>query len=507
VSTPLGRLAIVAHSHAPWLLGHGVWPVGEEWLRQAWAHSYLPLVKLLRDRAERGERQLLTLGITPVLAAQWDRADSIAEQARWLADWQTRASGKALQARAEQNAAARADASRQFQLASHRLHELTTHWSAGGSAAIRPLIDAGVIEVLGGPLTHPFTPHLLEPFAHLALSAGLRDHTVRLGRRPAGIWAPECAYAPGLEDIYRDHAVSHFVVDGPTLQGTKNASKGKNSRTGNLPLHRPHRIGSTDVVAFARDLDLTYRVWSPRRGYPGNQWYQDFHTFDHEWGLHSSRVTSRSSSHKAPYDPQRAAAHVQRDARDFLDRARRIMQNSTEDDPLVVVAYDTELFGHWWHEGPQFLSAIFDEAPQADITVTTLQAELEQAMRHPGVELPAGTWGSGKDYRVWAEGEAGTLRDRGTALQYAVLDYLHRQPNSWRTARNHTADSIVTELLLALASDWAFMITKDSAADYARGREREHFARVGELLRRAHHDPALVLNDDRFPFLDARDVN
>ena len=48
-----GRLAIVLHSHSPWLLGYGTWPVGEEWLRQAWGQAYLPLVQLLRARAEQ----------------------------------------------------------------------------------------------------------------------------------------------------------------------------------------------------------------------------------------------------------------------------------------------------------------------------------------------------------------------------------------------------------------------------------------------------------------------
>lgn len=487
-----GRLAIVLHSHSPWLLGHGSWPVGEEWLRQAWAQAYLPLVQLLRNRAERGERDLLTVGITPVLAAQWDEPDSVHEQRRWLADWRIRAAGKGIQAVANSDSVASAEAQRQHRAALAMEMEFDAHWSAGGSAALRPLVDAGVIEVLGGPMTHTFTPHLLAPFAHLALESGLRDHTARLGTRPAGIWAPECAYTPGLEEIYQRHGAEHFLVDGPTLQ-----------HVGASP-HRPHRIGDSDVVAFGRDLSLTYRVWSPRRGYPGNQWYQDFHSFDHEWGLRPYRVTSRSSGAKEPYDPQRAAARAVEDAQDFVQRAHEAIRSSTEDDPLVVVAYDTELFGHWWYEGPLFLDAVLDLAPTAGIALTTLRAERKRASDRPGLRPTAGSWGSGKDFRVWAEGEAGDLRARGTAAQYAVLAYLQSLPESWRAARNTTADAIMTELFLAMSSDWAFMITKDSAAQYARSRAEAHFDRLAELLRSAHHDPALQIADDRLPFLDAR---
>jgi 1,4-alpha-glucan branching enzyme len=308
----------------PWLLGYGTWPVGEEWLRQAWAHAYLPMFALLRERAERGLTHQLTLGVTPVLAAQWDDRTSVHEQTRWIADWHTRASGKALEASRTADESAARDAQRNYQLAITAARELDEHWSAGGSAALRPLVDSGVIELLGGPLTHTFTPHLADPLIDLSLQAGLADTTARVGHRPTGIWAPECAYRPGLEQFYARHRVGHFMVDGPTLQ-----------RAG-APLHQPHRIGDTDVVAFGRDLELTYRVWSPDSGYPGDPWYLDFHSFDHAWGMRSYRVTNKQSDAKDPYEPEATAASIDRDVDDFISAARTIMLNSSTADPVIV---------------------------------------------------------------------------------------------------------------------------------------------------------------------------
>lgn len=490
----VGRLAIVLHSHSPWLLGYGTWPVGEEWLRQAWAQSYIPVVALLRERAERGRTSMLTLGITPVLAAQWDQPASVTEQSRWIEDWRWRAIGKAIAATTKTDHQSGIDAARHYSLAHQTAAEFSAHWSAGGSAAVRPLADAGAIEILGGPMTHTFTPHLLEPIAHLAFESGLVDSTVRLGTRPRGVWLPECAYRPGVEHMLQNHGVTHTVVDGPTVQHV------------GASLHRPHRVSDSDVVVFARDLSLTYRVWSPRRGYPGSSWYQDFHSFDHEWGVRSSRVTRRSSPVKKPYEQDRAHQQVHKDARDFLDHARRVMVRSSETDPLVVVAYDTELFGHWWHEGPLFLSAVLDGAAEADIELTTLSRERDRALNAPGIDLPAGSWGSGKDFGVWEDGEAGALRDAGRALQYAVVDHMDRSAQDRDAERDSCIDGIATELLLGLASDWAFMVTKDSAVDYARDRARGHFAVVSELLQ-AHsrsnhttHQP----RDVRLPFVDAR---
>jgi len=491
----IGRLAIVLHSHLPWLLGYGTWPVGEEWLRQAWAHSYLPVFALLRERAERGLTDQLTLGVTPVLAAQWDDRDSIAEQGRWIADWRLRAAGKALESTRRQDPIAAHDARRHFRLAADAEGELATHWSGGGSAALRPLIDSGVIELLGGPITHAFTPHLVNPIADLSLSAGLADTSVRTGYRPEGMWAPECAYEPGLEDLYARHGITHFMVDGPTLQHV------------GASMHRPHRIAGSDVVAFGRDLSLTYRVWSPRRGYPGDPWYQDFHTFDHDWGLRSYRVTKKTSDLKKPYDQRSAQARVMRDADDFIATARDVMRHSTTKDPVVVVAYDTELFGHWWHEGPAFLSAVLDKAPQAGIELTTLSRERERASDGPAIEIPSGSWGSGKDFGVWEHGEAGDLKRRGRGAQYAVARYLDSRRDQMTAGRDTFGDGLTTELFLGLASDWAFMISKDSAAEYARGRADAHFRRVSELLQNAHHSqsaPPIMGPDTRLPFLDSR---
>ena len=92
------------------------------------------------------------------------------------------------------------------------------------------------------------------------------------------------------------------MVDGPSLHG-------------DTALGRP--VGDSDVVAFGRDLQVSYRVWSPKSGYPGHAAYRDFHTYDHVTGLKPARVTGRNvpSDAKAPYDPERADARGRRPRR------------------------------------------------------------------------------------------------------------------------------------------------------------------------------------------------
>ncbi len=456
----VGAFCLVLHSHLPWLAHHGRWPVGEEWLYQAWAHAYLPVLDVVRRLAAEGGRDLLTLGVTPVLAAQLDDPHCLRGVHDWLGGWLLRAHG----------AAPRLPdlAAREHRLATGALQVFERDWRHGASPMLRGLAGAGAIELLGGPATHPFAPLLLPEVRTFALETGLADTAIRLGARPAGIWAPECGYGPGMEHEYAAAGVRRFLVDGPALHG-------------DTALARP--VGTSEVLAFGRDLDVTYRVWSPRSGYPGGRDYRDFHTFDHASGLKPARVTGRSvePEHKRPYDPDRAAAAVARDAADFVSVVRERLVELRERlgrPGLTVAAFDTELFGHWWHEGPAWLEAVLRALPAAGVHVTTLRGAVDAGLVGEPVEVPPSSWGSGKDWRVWAGDQVADVVALNERVQKAVLDASYRAAGP---ARDSVRDALAQQALLALSSDWAFMVSKDSAAGYARDRAHGHAARVEEL--------------------------
>jgi len=476
-----GTFCLVLHSHLPWLAHHGSWPVGEEWLYQAWAHSYLPVVDLVRRFAEEGSRDVLTLGVTPVLAAQLDDPYCLRTFHEWLGHWQLRAvQASTLPGLGDLGAAEHLAATRATET-------FETQWRHGFSPILRSLVDSGVIELLGGPLTHPFQPLLDSRVRDFALRTGLEDTALRIGRRPAGIWAPECGYAPGMEDGYAAAGVERFLVDGPSLHGDTSAAR---------------TVGSSGVVCFGRDLEVTYRVWSPKAGYPGHANYRDFHTWAHEVGLKPSRVTGKQVAphEKAPYEPALAEETLRLHVKDFVDtvvtRLRSLRQRHGRR-ALVVAAYDTELFGHWWHEGPAWLEGILRALPEAGVRVTTLRGALEAGHLGAPVDLPASSWGSGKDWRVWDGEQVADMVEANTALQRRLLALPRTR------LRDPHNDLAVTEALLALSSDWAFMVTKDSAADYARRRARVHTERFDAIAAGAADLP---WEDRVFGHLDARQL-
>jgi len=492
---PIGTFCLVLHSHLPWLAHHGRWPVGEEWIYQSWGASYLPLVRVLRRLTEEGRENLLTLGMTPVLAAQLDDPHTLRGMHDWLGDWQLRAHAAA----GRPDAALRSLAAHEHRSAETALTDFETGWRHGASPVLRSLVDAGSIELLGGPLAHPFQP-LMEPrLREFSLRAGLADTAHRTGSAPQGIWAPECAYDPGMELAYAAAGVQRFLVDGPALHGDTSLAR---------------TVGDTDVVCFGRDLEVSYKVWSPRSGYPGHAAYRDFHTYDHPSGLKPSRVTGRgvAPQDKAPYDPELASGAVQRHAAEFVEVVRTRLAALAQRNgrpSLVVAAYDTELFGHWWHEGPAWLEAVLRALPEAGVRVSTLAGAVEAGCVGGPVDLPASSWGSGKDWRVWNGEQVRDLVQLNadvTRTALSTVDTLVKEDG-----RNPVADQIVRETLLTLSSDWAFMVSKDSAPDYARVRAQTHAHAVYEICAAVQRGgPAAELAarwrlaDGPFAGLDAR---
>ena len=489
-----GTFCLVLHSHLPWLPHHGSWPVGEEWLYQAWAHSYLPVVDLLRRFAAEGRRDVLTLGVTPVLAAQLDDPYALRAFHEWLGHWQLRTVQAGTLWR--EDPLLRELAAMEYRTATRSLEEFETRWRHGFSPVLRSLVDSDVIEQLSGPYAHPFQPLLDPRIRSFALRGGLADAALRTGHRPAGIWAPECGYAPGMEEDYAAAGVRRFLVDGPSLHG-------------DTAFARP--VGSSDVLSFGRDLEVTYRVWSPRAGYPGHANYRDFHTWAHEVGLKPSRVTGKQvePADKAPYDPALAADTLRAHVKDFVETVVSRLRGLRAEhgrEAMVVAAYDTELFGHWWHEGPAWLEGVLRALPEAGVRVTTLRGAVDAGLVGSPVEVPASSWGSGKDWRVWDGEQVADMVADNAALQRRVLAL----PRSH--VRDRAADWAVGEAMMALSSDWAFMVTKDSAADYARRRATVHTSRFDELARRIGLGPLppeverWARQDNPFGQLDARDL-
>jgi 1,4-alpha-glucan branching enzyme len=410
--------------------GYGVWPFGEEWLWEAVASSYLPLLPLLG-------RAPVTLSITPVLCDQLEDPGAMARCQRFLQE-----------VRPESH---RLDMEHYRRTGEIALAEAVEASSAQYAAAGREL-DAlspqgGLLHALGrfaawtSAATHAVLPLLVSDSAiSLQVQTGITSHRRRFGEWQGGFWLPECAYAPWLDESLAEAGVASTCVELTSLFGL-----GDDRHL--CPLQT-----EAGPVLWPIDRRITSLVWSAG-GYPGGPAYRNHH------GLtpHHHRAWRNDG---LPYDPAAASSSVARDAQNFVQAVRDRVRRGG----ICVCALDTELLGHWWHEGIQWLSAVIDESARQGLRLTGLDEALE---RYEPVAAPPErgviSWGEGGDLRTWSGPKVADLAWQTRAAELRVLN-LGRRPS----------DRALRELLALQASDWAFQVTRRVAGEYPQERVRAH---------------------------------
>ena len=472
----MSRFALVLHTHLPYVRRNGVWPSGEDFFHQAATEAYLPLLGALERIASRGLRAFATVGITPVLAHQMRDEHMLKELHLYLGRYEERAMRQVDRYEGRHPAEVRDLAAFWALFGREQLARFESLGDGGIAGAYGTLERDGAIEILGGPITHALLPRIGDDRLRAALlRLGVAEHERAFGRAPRGVWLPECAYAPdaGLEETLIGLGVTHTVVDGPTVAGLGDRAT--------FRAWDSHGLGM-----FARNLAISYKVWSPTGGYPTGPAYRDFHFPDREAGFKNWRVTDYTKGFEAkePYSPIPARAQAVADAGRFVADLEAALGGDR--DGVVVACFDTELYGHWWFEGPVFLEALFERlAAHQWIRPVTLERALAEGPAPQAAEVPEGTWGFRKDWRSWfaedtepmwktlEEAESATVRLAGARRGDPALPQL------------------VRELFGLQSSDWPFMVVRGRNPGYARERFDSHAARWSRLADAiAADDPA-----------------
>src|SRR5437667_3249683 len=75
----LGYVTFTLHAHLPYVVNHGTWPHGMEWLHEAAAETYLPFLRVLSNLERDGIRFNCNLNLSPILLEQLAHPVFIAE--------------------------------------------------------------------------------------------------------------------------------------------------------------------------------------------------------------------------------------------------------------------------------------------------------------------------------------------------------------------------------------------------------------------------------------------
>jgi 1,4-alpha-glucan branching enzyme len=227
------------------------------------------------------------------------------------------------------------------------------------------------------------------------------------------------------------------------------------------------------------------QIWSRHHGYPGDESYLEFHKIRWPGGLKLWRVSGANVDlgDKRPYEPAVALERASGHAAHFVHLLETLVPGKGTAQGVIVAPFDTELFGHWWFEGPDFLAAMFRALrgrPDGPVRAVTASQHLAANPPRAALQLAEGSWGANGDHRMWRNERTAWTWQRLGALEDAFWD-VARPALAVPAARPVLAQA-ARELLLAQASDWQFIISTGAVADYAERRFTLHCEDAERLI-------------------------
>ena len=565
---PLGYFTFVLHSHLPYVIGHGRWPHGMDWLNEAAAESYIPLLRVFNRLAAEGLTSGVTLGITPILAEML------------AADVFKREFDEYLEQKIK---AAQEDVITFEKLGDKHFTSLARMWEEHHRElqrtyredfhedllkVFRDLMDKGVLEVITSAATHGYLPLLgRDTCVQAQVKQGVAAYKRHFGRDPKGFWLPECAYRPrynwvppladlatepvlrkGVEEFLSENGLDYFFIDSHLLKGGRAIGVYKDrfealerlwERFASQYQERPEEEDKSPyqvylvssapeskrpVAAFTRDPKTGLQVWSGEWGYPGDGNYLDFHKKRYPGGLRYWQVTSAKAdlADKSPYHPEWIMPRIHEQADHFVSMIVGILTEFKEQQGrpgMVVAPYDTELLGHWWFEGPEWVYQVLSRLQaHTQVKLSPGSQLLQEAAPRHVIQLPEGSWGEGGYHWIWLnEDNDWTWRHIYPAeKEMEELAQLYAQDPDPRLI--DLLKQCGRSLFLLESSDWQFLISTFSARDYAELRlvvHHDDFKRLTAMARRyalerdlPHEDWNFLTfcreRDDIFPDIDPK---
>jgi 1,4-alpha-glucan branching enzyme len=527
---PKGYLTFTLHAHLPYVVNHGTWPHGMEWLHEAAAETYLPLLRVLKNLERDKIRFQCNLNLSPILLEQLSHPVFIAEFPKYLA---------------RKIVAAREDEAFFIQSGETHLAETARFWhrffqqalddfralSCDIVAGFRHFNDVGLIEVITCGATHGFMPLLgTDESVRAQIRTATATHKRHMGRPPRGIWAPECGYRPagfwnypvgmadgsqtpegfdriGVEQALSESDIEFFFVDTHLVEKGHRVPSPYELLNGQVPtdeltvamtheghrsLYQPYYVDGPyekhyATTIFPRDPRTGIQVWSGDSGYPGDGVYLDFHKKRWPGGHRYWRVTGPrvDLGDKQPYYPKEAAERVKSHASHFVHLVYEALKSGFQDPipPILCAPFDAELFGHWWFEGAMWLEAIARILHDYDTNIEMISCSeyLDRYPRAGFIAMPEGSWGAGGQNEVWLNPDTSWTYTHIYPAELFTRDVA--TSGAWRESElgGRIARQLCRELLLLESSDWQFLVTTGAARDYAEARFMAHSDQFNEV--------------------------
>ncbi len=532
-----GYFSFVLHSHLPFVVGHGTWPHGMDWLNEATAETYIPVLNALYQLKDEGFTPKITIGLTPILCEQLrndrfkqgfidyleNKIHMAEEDKKLFLEWKS------------ENLIKLSDMWKKFY--TDIIVDFKEKYDWDLINAFKILQDQDIIEIITSAATHGYLPLISQDYSiDNQVKVGIENYKKHFKRAPEGIWLPECAYRPaykwknpiltdepeydrkGVEETLNENGIKYFIIDTHLLMGGeaigvyaarfealkmlweqfKKQYKPPPTDFNKSP-YRSYLVSSTSnfeaqVAIFTRDPKTSIQLWSAEHGYPGDGWYLEFHKKHWPSGHRYWRITSVKSSlgDKLEYVPENVESRLTENAGHYKQLIKDILfdfhHKNNQELGILIAPYDTELLGHWWFEGPEFLYRVLKWVEMdPEIELTTCGKYLKEFPPVNIVHIPEGSWGEGQGHWIW-------LNEWTTWTWEKIYDIEKRVKrifDKYNGTNDDNIKRIITQIqrenLLLQSSDWQFLISTWSARDYAENRVAEHYERINRLIDMLKH--------------------
>jgi 1,4-alpha-glucan branching enzyme len=364
--------------------------------------------------------------------------------------------------------------------------------------AFKNLQDLGKLEIITCGATHGYFPLMdsCKESVRAQIKVAVANYEKNFGRKPRGIWLPECGFTPGHDELLREAGIKYFFTDSHgVLHGTPRPKYG---------VFAPVYCKNSGVACFGRDLESSKQVWSSIEGYPGDYNYREFYRdigFDLEFdyikpyihpdgvrintGIKYYRI-SDPSGEKQPYVPEWARDKASDHAGNFLFNRQRQVEylfDIMQKKPIIVSPYDAELYGHWWFEGPQWLDFLIRKTAcdQDIVKMITPSEYLEESRRNQVIVPSMSSWGWKGYSEMWLQGSNDWIYRHLHGASDRMTELARSHPEGTNGLVKRALNQALRELLLAQSSDWAFILGTGTHTSYAVARTKDHLLRFNRL--------------------------
>ena len=548
-----GYLSFVLHAHLPFI--HH--PESDDYLEESWLYeaiseTYIPLLQNFQKLVDEGVKFRITMTMTPPLLSMLDSKLLQQKYINYLKQ-HIELSKKEIE-RTKYDPRINKLSKYYYKRYSNDLHWFKDIYKCNLITGFKKFQDLGVLEIITCGATHGYFPILYvnEKTVRAQIAVGVQTYERYFGKKPRGIWLPECGYIPEADKYLREFGLEYAIVEthgvlyaNPTpIYGTL------------APIVSPRGF-----AVFGRDLESSRQVWSSINGYPGDYNYREFYRdIDYDYikpyiahdgvrvntGIKYNRITGKSE-YKDVYNIQWAKDSAERQAGHFLDCRTAQIENASkymDKPPIVLCPYDAELYGHWWYEGPYWLYILFKKIyyDECNFELITPSEYIDKYPEMQECEPCRSSWGANGYSEVWlnpsndyAHKHLHTAGDRMCEVAYQFkdlnyeLDKMENQIKDLRSSKKpvtsitssakyrktklkvRALNQMARELLLAQSSDWLFIITNNTMVDYAHKRIKDHIGRFTKLYNEIKEDKIdatflkdIEIKDAIFPDIDYR---